>query len=193
MLAEKFKNTRVILASKSPRRQELLKGLELPFVILTKEVEESYPAEMLPKEVPVFLSEKKAKAFETDLTENDLLITSDTIVVLEGEILEKPQDRAHAEEMLKKLSGKQHSVFTGLHVKWKGKHISKVDETKVWFKKLSPEEIDFYLDHFQPYDKAGSYGVQEWIGYIAVEKMEGSFYTVMGLPLALLYEILKNI
>ena len=193
MLAEKFRNTKIILASKSPRRQELLKGLEIPFEIKTKDTDESYDESLTPKEVPAYLSEKKAAAFDGELTGDSLLITSDTIVCIGEEILEKPKDRDHAIEMLQKLSGKKHSVFTGLHVRWGAKKKTVVDETKVTFKSLTLEEITFYLDNFQPYDKAGSYGVQEWIGYIAVEKMEGSFYTVMGLPLAPLYKILKNI
>lgn len=193
MLAEKFRNTKIILASKSPRRQALLKGLELPFEIRTKDTDESYDKSMTPRDVPAYLSEKKAAAFEGELEEGTLLITSDTIVCIDDVILEKPRDREHAIEMLQKLSGKTHSVYTGLHVRWGEKKRTLVDETKVSFKKLSLEEIEFYLDNFQPYDKAGSYGVQEWIGYIAVEKMEGSFYTVMGLPLATLYNILKNI
>ncbi len=193
MLAEKFRNTNIILASKSPRRQELLKGLELPFDIKTKDTDESYDEGMLPRDVPAYLSEKKAAAFEGELEENTLLITSDTIVCIGDEILEKPKDRDHAIQMLQKLSANTHSVYTGLHVRWGDKKRTLVDETKVTFKELSMEEIEFYLDNFQPYDKAGSYGVQEWIGYIAVEKMEGSFYTVMGLPLAPLYKILKNI
>jgi septum formation protein len=193
MLAEKFRNTKIILASKSPRRQELLKGLEIPFEIRTKDTDESYDPSLSPMEVPACLSEKKAAAFEGELEEGTLLITSDTIVCIGNEILEKPKDKSQAIEMLQKLSGKTHSVYTGLHVCWGEKKRTLVDETKVTFKELSMEEIEFYLDNFQPYDKAGSYGVQEWIGYIAVEKMEGSFYTVMGLPLAPLYKILKNI
>ena len=189
---EKLHNKTIILASKSPRRQELLKGLGITFEIKTKEVDESYDKSLTPAEICTFLAEKKAKAFRDELQENDILITSDTIVSLDGAVLEKPQDTTHAKTMLKILSGKKHSVFSGVSITTTTKQVTFYDETKVFFKILNEEEIDYYIANFKPFDKAGSYGIQEWIGYVGIEKIEGDYFSVMGFPLNKVYDALKT-
>lgn len=178
----------IILASKSPRRQHLLKELGFEFEIITKEVEEVYPPELKKEQVAIFLSELKAKAFKGDLKENDLIITSDTIVCLGEDIIGKPINREDAINMLGKLSGNSHEVITAVTLLSKEKQHTFYDLTEVYFKTLTSEEIEYYIDNYQPFDKAGSYGVQEWIGYIAIEKINGSYYNVMGLPVKKLYE-----
>ena len=178
----------LILASKSPRRQNLLKELGFDFEIITKEVEEIYPPELKKEKVATYLSELKSDAFKSNLKENDLVITSDTIVCLGDEIIGKPQDREDAIKMLGKLSGNKHEVITGVTLLSTEKRHTFYEVTEVYFKALSREEIEYYIDNYQPFDKAGSYGVQEWIGYIAIEKIEGSYYNVMGLPVKKVYE-----
>lgn len=185
-------SSRIILASKSPRRQELLKGLCVDFDIKTKEIDESYPANLKEAEVPTFIALKKADAFKEELAPNDILITSDTVVCLDGEILEKPVDDNDAKRMLTALSGKQHTVYSAVCLTSKNKQISFCDSTLVKFKVIGQEEIEFYIEKFKPFDKAGAYGVQEWIGYIGIEQMIGSYYTVMGMPMHLLYDELKK-
>jgi septum formation protein len=182
----------IILASQSPRRQELLKGLDISFQVKTKEVDESYPNELQPREVAIFLARKKAQAYLHFLTEDDLLITADTVVITEGKLLEKPGTRKEAIDMLRQLSGKKHEVVTGVSMMDTHKTISFDDHTEVHFAELNDAEIEYYIDRYKPFDKAGSYGVQEWIGYVAVYKMVGSFYNVMGLPVHKVYEKLKN-
>ncbi|MGB1104779.1 MAG: Maf family nucleotide pyrophosphatase [Crocinitomicaceae bacterium] len=191
-MLEHLLNKTVILASKSPRRQELLKGLDIDFEIKTKEVDESYPDRLSPFQVPVYLAEKKADAFMDGLTKDSILITSDTIVVLNGEILEKPKTLEQGKEMIRLLSGNEHTVVTGVCVRSQEKSISFSDETKVLFTTFSEDEIDYYINKYKPFDKAGSYGVQEWIGYVGIEKLEGSYYNVMGLPVHKLYAVLKD-
>lgn len=186
-------NHKLILASKSPRRQELLKGLGLEFEIRTKEVEEVYPNHLKDKEVAIFLSELKAEAFKIDLQDDELVITSDTIVCLDDKVLGKPKDKNEAVEMLSNLSGKKHTVYSAVTLTTNRKQNSLVVGTDVFFKKLSTQEIDFYINTFQPFDKAGSYGIQEWIGYIGIEKIEGNYFNVMGLPLKELYQALMEL
>jgi septum formation protein len=188
MQFEDLKKHHFILASKSPRRQYLLKELGLQFDIHTKEVDESFPEHLKAHEIPLYLSEKKANAFEGELADESIVITSDTIVWVENRVLNKPVDKADAVRMLQLLSGKMHEVYTGVCLKSKRKMISFYVRTNVYFKPLSLEEIDYYVTTYNPYDKAGAYGAQEWIGYIAVEKIEGSYFNVMGLPLKELYE-----
>jgi septum formation protein len=178
----------IILASKSPRRQNLLKELGFDFEIITKEVEEIYPPELKKEQVAVFLSELKASAFEENLKDNDLVITSDTIVCLKDEVIGKPIYRKDAINMLGKLSGNRHEVITAVTLLAKEKRHTFYDTTEVYFKTLTTAEIEYYIDNYQPFDKAGSYGVQEWIGYVAIEKINGSYYNVMGLPVKKLYE-----
>ena len=186
LLQEKLKSWKLVLASKSPRRQQLLKGLDVDFEIRTKEIEEVYPAELKGPEVAEYLSRLKAAAFSP--APNEIIITSDTIVVQGDTILEKAADRNEAVQMLQQLSGRQHTVYTAVCLRSAEKTISFVDATIVHFRTLEKEEIDYYIDTYQPYDKAGAYGAQEWIGYIAVEKLEGSYFSVMGLPLHRLHK-----
>ena len=189
---ENLQNYRIILASKSPRRKELLAGLNIPFEIITHEVEEIFPEDLPMEEIPVFLAKLKAEPFEDKLKENCLIITADTIVWIDGEVLGKPFDHSHAFEMLRKLSGKNHTVVTGICLTSSLKQVCISSSTQVWFKELSDEEIEYYLSLYHPYDKAGSYGVQEWIGYIAIDRIEGSYFNVMGLPVQPLYEELRR-
>ena len=187
-----LKKYHIILASKSPRRQELLRGMGVDFEILTKETDESFPSEMPLDEVPKYLSLQKSLAFTDDeLPVDYLLITSDTVVICEGEILGKPKDRGDAERMLRLLSGKTHHVVTGVTVRSAEKTESFAVRSNVTFAQLDDEEIDYYIEHCKPYDKAGAYGIQEWIGYVGISGLEGSFYNVMGLPTRRLYQCLK--
>lgn len=192
MLIDKLKNHNIILASKSPRRQELLKGLGLSFEIKTKEIEEIFPPALFREEIPVYLSNLKAKAFEHDLNENDLVITSDTIVWNDNKQLGKPKDKDDAINMLQSLSGKNHEVITAVTLMTKKKTHSFFETTKVFFKKLSLEEIEYYIDNYKPFDKAGSYGIQEWIGFIGIPKIEGDYFNVVGLPLNRLHKELEK-
>ncbi len=188
-MINKFLATKkIILASKSPRRQQLLKDIGIHFELRTKDIDESYPDHLQENEVALYISQKKADAFKNDLKEDELLITADTIVCLDKDVLGKPLDYNDAVNMLNKLSGKMHKVITGVSLVSINKTESFSVTTNVYFKSLSAEEIIYYLGHFKPYDKAGSYGIQEWIGYIGVEKIEGSYYNVMGLPIKEVYE-----
>jgi septum formation protein len=192
MLSEVLKHKTIILGSKSPRRKELLEGLGISFETRTKEVEESFSNDLDQQKVAEFLAEKKANAFTSELTTGDIVITSDTVVLCENEILGKPKDTADAYKMLSKLSGKSHQVITGVCLKSIDKIITFSDSTKVWFKPLTSEEINYYINTYKPFDKAGSYGIQEWIGYIGIEKIEGTYFNVMGLPVNLLYKKLYD-
>ncbi len=189
VLLEKYKNHRIILASQSPRRKELIAGLNLPFEVIVREVDESFSASMAAEEVPVHLAKLKATAFrENGFDANSLVITADTVVIIDGEVLGKPNDYQHAFRMLRKLSGRKHRVITGVCLSSCEKQTTFSSATNVYFKELTDNEIDYYLTHYKPFDKAGSYGVQEWIGYIAIERIEGSYFNVMGLPVQRLYE-----
>jgi len=185
-------NYHIILASQSPRRQELLKGLNIPFEVKVIDVEETYPKQLVGVDIPMFLSEKKANAFADQMTDDTLLITADTIVWHEGRVFGKPKDKAEATRMLKSLSGKTHQVITGVCISTKTKRRIFHAISEVRFARFTLDEIDYYLSNFQPYDKAGSYGVQEWIGFIGVEHIEGSYFNVMGLPVQRLYTELKR-
>ena len=188
-----LKKYQVILASKSPRRQELLRGMGVDFEIMTKETPEDFPADLSLDEVPKYLSLQKSLAFtDEELPVDYLLITSDTVVICEGEILGKPKDREDAARMLQQLSGKIHHVVTGVTVRSAEKTESFAVRSNVTFAQLDAEEIDYYLEHCQPFDKAGAYGIQEWIGYVGISGLEGSFYNVMGLPTRKLYQCLKS-
>jgi septum formation protein len=181
----------VILASKSPRRQDLLKNIVPNFEIRTKDIEEIYPDTLPSREVPEFLSKLKSSPFLDSLKEHELLITSDTVVLLENIIYGKPKDRNDAIKILNELSGKVHEVITGVCSSTQDFQKTFSAVTKVHFKQLSQEEITYYVDHFNPYDKAGAYAIQEWIGMIAIEKIDGDYFNVMGLPLQKLHEVLK--
>lgn len=193
MLKELLKNRTVILSSASPRREQLVKGLDIDFVIeLNGETDEVYDASMDPSEVPEYLSHLKSLHFGRVLTENEILITADTMVLCNGEILGKPADRDDAVRILSKLSGNRHTVITGVTLRSVSSQRTFCATTDVWFRKLSQEEIDYYIDNYKPYDKAGAYGAQDWIGYIAIEKIEGSYFNVMGLPVQKLYRELEK-
>ncbi len=188
-----LKKYHIILASKSPRRQELLRGMGVDFEILTKETPENYPTDLPLDEVPKYLSLQKSLAFrDEELPADYLLITSDTVVICEGEILGKPKDKEDAERMLRLLSGKTHHVVTGVTVRSAKKTESFAVRSNVTFAELDDEEINYYIEHCKPYDKAGAYGIQEWIGYVGISGLEGSFYNVMGLPTRKLYQCLKG-
>lgn len=193
MLKELLKNRTVILSSASPRRELLVKGLDIDFAIeLNGETEEVYDASMDPSEVPEYLSNLKSLHFGRVLTENEILITADTMVLCNGEILGKPADRDDAVRILSKLSGNRHTVITGVTLRSVSSQRTFSATTDVWFRKLSQEEIYYYIDNYKPYDKAGAYGAQDWIGYIAIEKIEGSYFNVMGLPVQKLYRELEK-
>lgn len=184
---------KILLASKSPRRREILNMLRIPFTVVTLDgIDESYPADMDPGKVSEHISKKKADAFLKIIGDDDIIITADTVVICDGKILGKPKDEGSAIEMLRFLSGKTHKVTTGVTVATKEKSVSFSSETLVTFADLSEAEIRYYVDTFHPYDKAGAYGIQEWIGAVAVSKIDGSFYNVMGLPVHRLFQVLKQ-
>ena len=176
----------LLLASNSPRRKELLTQLGYQFDIVKIDVDESYPSDLKPHEIAEYVSAKKAKAF--DVNENEILLTSDTIVALDQKILLKPKDENEAFEMIKSLSGKVHQVYTAFTLKVVDSEISKTSKTDVEFSEISDEEIKFYIKTYKPFDKAGSYGIQEWLGMTKIKNISGSFYSVMGLPVDLVYE-----
>lgn len=192
MLSEKFKNHKIILASNSPRRQELLKGLDVEFLIETKEVKELYSSDLKHSEITEYLAKLKSDAFH-NISENIIIITADTIVWFKDKALEKPKNRNEAIEMIQQLSGNSHQVITSVCIKSSKSQKIITDITKVYFKKLSLNEITYYVDKYKPYDKAGSYGIQEWIGFIGVSKIEGSYFNVMGLPVHKIYQELMNL
>ncbi|MBA2613718.1 MAG: septum formation protein Maf [Bacteroidetes bacterium] len=180
---------KLILGSASPRRQDLLKSLGFEFLNKPVKVDETlWPKELEAHEIPIFLAELKAAAYEDLLKEDELLITADTVVWCEGKVFNKPENFAEGKKMLETLSGKMHEVFTAVCLKSATKQTTFYDVSKVYFKKLKADEIEYYLTNFSPYDKAGGYGVQDWIGYIGIDKIDGSFYNVMGLPVKELYE-----
>ena len=183
---------KIILASNSPRRKELLAGLGFDFEVRTLQgLDESYPEGLSMEEIPQYISRKKAAAYE--LKEDEMLITADTIVYLDGEVLGKPVDEEDAKQMLRKLSGKTHQVVTGVTLTWEGRQHSFASVSQVTFAQLSEAEIDHYVTKYRPFDKAGAYGIQEWIGYIGVTSIEGSYFNVMGLPVQRLYYEMKKI
>ena len=185
----------IILASKSPRRIELMQQAGLQFTVqLSGEIDELYPPELQREEIPLYLARLKADAFLRDVTipDDTIVVTADTIVWINDQVLGKPAGRQEAIDMLKILSGNMHQVYTGVCLSSNSKRHSFFDESKVYFRKLDIDEITFYVDHCQPYDKAGAYGIQEWIGYVGIEKIEGSYFNVMGLPIQKLYCELCN-
>lgn len=185
-------NVQLLLASKSPRRQYLLKEAGYNFEVVSIDVEEDFPADLKRGEVAAYLAEKKAKGY-TDEFNGKVLVTADTIVCVDDEVINKPADVAEATAMLKKLSGRAHTVITGVCLRTADKLHVFTEETKVYFKPLTKEEIDHYITTCKPFDKAGAYGIQEWIGYIGVEKIEGDYYNVMGFPLARFYKEISNL
>jgi len=192
-MLENLTKYQIILGSASPRRKELLAGLGLDFEVRpVAGLDESYPSACQGEEIPVHITQNKARAYQKELKDTDLLITADTIVWIEGKVLGKPADKEEAITMLKQLSGKKHQVITGVCITTKNKQKVFSVTSEVQFSELTHDEIIWYVDTFAPYDKAGSYGIQEWIGYIGVESIRGSFYNVMGLPIQRLYQELKN-
>lgn len=184
----------IILASNSPRRKELLSGLGISFEVrVLPDIDETYPIGLQSEEIPLYIAKAKANAYRTMMNKNDLLITADTIVWVKGEVLGKPCDEAHARIMLRKLSGTSHEVITGVCLRTHQTNKEFAVTTTVNFKPLNDEEIDYYVSHYHPLDKAGAYGIQEWIGYIGVTSLQGSYYNVMGLPIQRLYQELQNI
>ena len=192
MLKEKLNKINIILASGSPRRQQFFKEMDLHYTIRLKEIEEIYPEHLQAEEITNFLAELKANAFENELKENDVLVTSDTIVWLNGKALGKPKDYDDAFQMLQQLANQTHEVITSVCLK----SIDKTDVfhcvTKVTFANLSDEAIRYYLDNYKPFDKAGSYGIQDWIGLVGISKIEGSYTNVVGLPTEMLFQKLMN-
>ncbi|MBP3828720.1 MAG: septum formation protein Maf [Bacteroidaceae bacterium] len=184
---------KLILASNSPRRRELLAGLGMDFEVrVLPGIDESYPDDLEGGDIPLFISKEKANAYVDSLADDELLITADTIVWLDGKVLEKPADEADARRMLHELSGQTHQVFTGVCLTTTSKQVAFSCRSDVTFCQLTDDEIDYYIRHYHPLDKAGAYGVQEWIGYVGVERIEGSFFNVVGLPVQRLYQALKQ-
>ena len=193
-MLENIKKYKVILASASPRRRELLAGLDMDFEVRTlPDVDESFPATLQGGDIPLYISKKKADAYLSLMSEEELVITADTIVWLDGKALGKPVDVADARRMLREMSGKTHSVFTGVTITTKQVQRSFVACSQVTFAELTDEEIGYYIEKYRPMDKAGSYGVQEWVGYIGISGIDGSYFNVMGLPVQRLYNELKSI
>lgn len=183
LFLDRLSGCRLILASHSPRRRELLAGCGLQFTLADNyEVDERYPDDLPADEVAAYLSRLKSESFPRELSDGEVLITADTVVLLQDRILGKPSGREGAIEMLRDLSGRNHRVITGVTLRRRDRIDTFDSRTEVWFKPLTDEEIHYYVDTFQPYDKAGAYGIQEWIGYVGIERIEGSFYNVMGLP-----------
>ena len=184
---------RIILGSKSPRRRELIQsiGLEAEIVLKSIEIDEIFPQEINPREVASYLAELKSNPLITNLNSDELLITSDTVVLKDKEILGKPMNREEAISMIQSLSNSRHQVITGVHLRTSSKSLTISNSTDVIFDELTNEEVVYYVDKYKPFDKAGSYGIQEWIGYIGVSKIHGCYYNVMGLPLNALYQTMK--
>ncbi|MDR0660782.1 MAG: Maf family nucleotide pyrophosphatase [Prevotellaceae bacterium] len=188
MLLDTLKGKNIILGSQSPRRAELLKGLDLSFTLCADmDADESRPDDLSKNGVPAYISEKKSNAYPKELGEDDILITADTIVWIDDEVLNKPSDRNDAIRMLNMLSGRMHEVITAVTLRSKDKMQTFIASTFVHFRPLEDEEIEYYVDNYHPYDKAGAYGIQEWLGFIALERIEGSYFNVMGLPVQRLY------
>lgn len=193
-MLDNLKEYHIVLASNSPRRKELLAGLGLPYEVrVLPGIDESYPDTLQGEAIPVYISQRKAEAYRGTLADNELLITADTIVWLDGRVLGKPSDEAKAVAMLKALSGRRHQVITGVSLTTHSFSKSFASVSEVVFAPLDDEEIEWYVSKFRPMDKAGAYGVQEWIGFVGVESLSGSYFNVMGLPVQRLYRELKNI
>lgn len=193
MLTTNLKSKQIILASASPRRQELLKDLDIDFKVVCKHVEEIYPLHLKKEQITNYLAKLKAVPFKEDLKKNDVLITSDTIVWFNNKALGKPKSKEEAYQMLQSLIGTTHKVITSICVTTKEKQIVMYDTTKVSFKVLKQEELQYYINNYNPLDKAGGYGIQDWIGKIGIEKIEGSYFNVMGFPTHMVYKALLEI
>ncbi len=193
LLHKKLASYRLLLASQSPRRRELLTACGLPYELAVKyDCEEIYPDTIAAEEVPIYLSQLKSNAYPQPLADNEILLTADTVVVLDGEVLGKPAGCDEAIDMLHRLAGNTHTVVSGVTLRSASRIRTFSAHSRVKFRPLSEEEIHYYVETFRPYDKAGSYGIQEWIGYAAIESIEGSFYNVMGLPVQKVYVELEK-
>jgi septum formation protein len=182
----------IILASQSPRRKQLLEWAEVPFTVVVSNVDESYPANLSPSAIAIHIAHNKAQAVKQIVSKGSIIVAADTIVVIEKEILGKPIDKADAIQMLTKLAGKTHHVITGVTITQDDKTISFADISEVLFNPLSTQQIEHYIEHYQPYDKAGSYAIQEWIGVIGIKKITGDFYNIMGLPVSKVVQHLQD-
>lgn len=183
---------RIILASGSPRRKQLLEWAEVPFAIVTKETDESYPDGLPPDAVAIHIARHKALAVQPGVAVDDVILAADTIVVLNDRIIGKPKDRQDAIEILRDLSGSKHSVITGVIIRKGGNEIAFADATDVYFHDLTDKQIEFYIDKYKPFDKAGAYAIQEWIGVVGIKSVSGDFYNVMGLPVSRVVQELKK-
>lgn len=184
---------KIILASNSPRRKELLGGLGIDFEVRTLQgIDESYPDSLKGEDIPMYISSKKADAYKASMADDELIITADTIVYDQGRVLGKPKDAESARMMLRELSGHSHEVITGVSVVTKEKTVRFASTSRVFFDALTDDEINYYVQTYKPFDKAGAYGIQEWIGFIGVTRLEGSYFNVMGLPIQRLYKVLKD-
>ena len=192
-MLENLQNYNIILASNSPRRKELLKGLGVPFQVrVLQDIDETYPADLHGEDIALYISRKKAEAYRSTMADNELSITADTIVCVNREVLGKPVDKADAARMFHMMSEREHQVITGVCIVTKEKTVQFASTTDVTFAQLTEEEIDHYIDCYHPFDKAGAYGIQEWIGYIGITGIRGSFFNVVGLPVQRLYTALKQ-
>ena len=192
MIIDKFNEFRIILASRSPRRQQLLQELGLKFEIVVKDYDETYPTGLTGGEIACYIASEKAKLFEDELSENEIVIAADTIVWCNNQVLGKPVGREDAARILKEISGNTHEVITGVSFRSRSKEHTFSESTKVTFEIISEEDIYYYIDYYKPYDKAGAYGIQEWIGIVACSHIEGSYFNVVGLPVQKLYKELFN-
>ncbi len=194
MLTEKLKKYQIILASASPRRKSLLEGMGFNFKVeLSGECDEEYDSSVPVLQIPEYLAKKKSIAFSRQLRDDEILVTADTMVFLEDKILGKPKTKEEAFGMLRMLSGKTHKVLTGVYIRTNSGSASFTSTTSVTFKTLTDQEIEYYIENYSPYDKAGAYGAQEWIGYVAINRIEGSYFNVMGLPVHMLYNELERL
>lgn len=193
MLIEKLKLFKIILGSQSPRRKEILASMQIPFSIIIREIDERIDINISPNDVAEYIAKKKMAAFIDLFSTENIIITADTVVCLNHTIIGKPTDKAHAISILQSLSGNMHLVYTGVCIRCGNTEISFTDTSSVYFKTLSDSEINYYIDTCKPYDKAGAYGVQDWIGSVAIEKISGSYHNIMGLPSCKVYDALKQI
>ena len=191
---DKMRSIKLLLASNSPRRKELLAGLDLPMeVVKLKDIDETHPAGLQAGDIPLHIARLKMSAYDMKLQPGEVLVTADTIVWCDGEEMGKPKDKSDAERMLRRLSGRTHQVYTGVCLKSALDSTSFVCKTDVTFAPLTDSQIDYYIDHYRPYDKAGAYGIQEWIGYVGCTQLEGSYFNVMGLPVQRVYSALQKL
>jgi septum formation protein len=192
MISNRLNDFKIILASRSPRRQQLLHELGLEFEVVIKEYEENYPEDLSGEEIARYVAHEKAACFKNEISQNEIVITADTIVWCNNKVLGKPVSQQDATRILKEISGNTHEVITGVSLLSKSKELTFSDTTKVTFEALSDEEIRYYIDNYKPYDKAGAYGIQEWIGIIACSHIDGSYFNVVGLPVQKLYKELQK-